>query len=71
MREVVRVVALNIVLQKIYCTFFQILQQDDVVFTNLVIELSLEVVVSLEVTRTHPEGFFVHFIRHNTDELYR
>ena len=70
MREVVRAVALNIVLQKIYSTFFEVLQQDDVVFTNLVIELSLEVVVGLEVTGTHPERFLVHFIRHDADELY-
>ena len=69
MREVVGLATLDVSLQEVDGSFFQILQQDDVVFTYCIIDLALKCVVSLEVTRTHPERFFVHLVWHDSDEL--
>ena len=70
MSEIVGAVALYVILQEINCPLFQILQKNNVVFANLVVELTLEIILGLEVARAHPERLIVHFVRHDADKLH-
>ena len=66
-----RLATLDVSLQEVDCSFFQILKQNDVVLTYCVVDLSLQCVVSLEVARTHPERLFVHLVWHDSNQLNR
>ena len=61
------VLALRLHLQEFDGSLFQVLQQDDVILADLVIHLALEVVVCLQVARTHPERLTLVLVRHQAD----
>jgi len=58
-------------LQELDCSFFQILQQNYIVFADLIVHFSLKIILSLQMARTHPEGLTVKLVRYQADQLHR
>ena len=67
--EVMGAVALNIILKEFNGSFLQVLKENDVFFTNLIVELTLKTVFGGKVTWADPERFFFHLVRHYTNKL--
>ena len=56
-------------LEELHSSLFQIFQLVDVFFANLVIHLTLELVLGLQVAWTHPEGLSLELVGHQADQL--
>ena len=65
------VLPLRLHLQEFNGSLFQVLEQDDVVFADLVVHLSLEIIVRLEVAWAHPERLTLVLVGHQADQLNR
>ena len=71
MSEVVHVFTAGLGLQKLDSSLLEVLQQNNIIFADLIVHFSLEVVVRLQMTRTHPVGLAFYFVRHQPYQLDR
>ena len=70
MGEVVHLFSELLLLQEFNSPLLEVLQQNDIVFADLVVHFTLQVVVGLQVARTHPERLPFHFVGHQTHQLH-